>query len=254
MLTQSQISKYLNRILFSGKPGNDKQTLFRLQRQHLLSIPFENLDIHCGVPINLNVNSFFRKVVEMNRGGFCYELNGLFSDLLMSLGFDVSLLSARVSTGDGGFGKDFDHLCIAVKLGSEIYLTDVGFGEFTFAPLKIMTEIKQKDERGLFAIFEYERDQFLVVKESDNANKDQYVFSFIPRELKDFEGMCRYHQTSPDSHFTQKKICSIPVEGGRKSLSDSTYKVTMGAEITETPVTSENDFNSILQKEFGIRL
>ena len=66
----------------------DLASLNFLQHQHLLHIPFENLDIHWQRPIILDTDKFYRKIVEEKRGGFCYELNGLFFKLLENVDFN----------------------------------------------------------------------------------------------------------------------------------------------------------------------
>src|SRR3989337_113684 len=92
------------------------EALSSLQVAHGLHVPFEILDIVIGRSISLELPAIFDKIVSRRRGGFCYELNGLFAWLLRELGFDVTLLSARVAGGDGGFGPEFDHLILLVQL------------------------------------------------------------------------------------------------------------------------------------------
>jgi arylamine N-acetyltransferase len=124
---------YLDRIGFDNQrpPVPDAATLRALHRAHLLTVPFENLDIHLGRPIVLDLAALERKLVGERRGGFCYELNGTFAALLRQLGYEVWLLEARVRTSEGqGFGPPFDHLLLRVRCqdGPEEWLADVGFG------------------------------------------------------------------------------------------------------------------------------
>ncbi len=111
---------YLLRIGYQGSLEPSIETLRGLQRAHLFSVPFENLDIHLKREIRLDENAFFEKIVKHRRGGFCYELNGLFSRLLQQLGFQVTLLSARV-TENGKIGQEFDHLVLLVQLEQPIH-------------------------------------------------------------------------------------------------------------------------------------
>lgn len=114
----------------------DREGLAQLQEAHLLNVPFENLSIHYGQPIDLSVDKLYQKVVLQKRGGFCYELNTLFSQLLNSLGFKTQLVSGRVYSNDKeAYGPEFDHLTILVHLPDKSYITDVGFGEFAFEPV-----------------------------------------------------------------------------------------------------------------------
>src|SRR5262245_27861823 len=120
------IDAYLGRIGYTGSRAPTLEVLRALHRAHLYAVPFENLDIHAGRRIVLDQDALFQKVVTHRRGGFCYELNGLFAALLRKLGFDVTLLSGRVHN-DGGFGPEYDHMTLLVKLDGR-WLADVGFG------------------------------------------------------------------------------------------------------------------------------
>ena len=113
--------------------------LRQLQLAHLMAVPFENLDIHLGRAIVLDQAAFFEKVVRRRRGGFCYELNGLFAVLLRALGFGVTLLSARVAREDDSFSPEFCHLTLLVDLpgGGPRRLADVGFGDCFREPLSL---------------------------------------------------------------------------------------------------------------------
>src|SRR5215470_12755794 len=140
-------SAYLSRIgVGSTDLPADETTLRLLQRQHLLSVPFENLDIHWKRPIVLDTNRFYQKIVEEKRGGFCYELNGLFNELLVDLGYKTRLVSARVfDVGKGEFGPEFDHMIVIVTIGGQEYIADVGFGDFSAEPLLLDVEKEQAD-------------------------------------------------------------------------------------------------------------
>jgi len=105
---------YLERIGYRGGTRPNSDVLSRLHRKHLLSTPFENLDIRLGRPIVLSRKAFYDKIIERHRGGFCYELNGLFATLRDELGFRVSMLSARVARKSGGLILDFDHMTLLV--------------------------------------------------------------------------------------------------------------------------------------------
>src|SRR5215208_3894293 len=110
------VDAYLKRINYSGPLAPAAETLRALQVAHLLAVPFENLSIHACEPILLEEDALFTKIVDRRRGGFCYELNGLFAGLLRALGFDVAMLAAGVARPGGGFGPDFDHMTLLVTL------------------------------------------------------------------------------------------------------------------------------------------
>lgn len=255
-MQELNLNKYLSRIKYNKKLSADLDTLIDLQKCHLLNIPFENLDIHNGTRITMDVEQFYNKIVEKKRGGFCYELNGLFNELLKALGFNTYIVSARVFNTNtaGNYGKEFDHLAIIVLLDNEKWLTDVGFGEFAFSPLKIDTGIEQKDERGIFRINRFNEEYYVVQKKTSPEWKSEYLFSLKPRDLSEFSGMCRYHQTSPKSSFTQKKICSIATPTGRITLTDNSFKITANGKVEENEIENDNHFYKLLKKYFDIEL
>jgi N-hydroxyarylamine O-acetyltransferase len=248
------VEAYLNRIGLGGESITlDGAGLARLQRQHLLNIPFENLDIHWKRPIVLDTETFFSKIVKHGRGGFCYELNGLFNELLTSLGFKTRLVSARVSTGDGNFSNEYDHAAIIARAGGGEYLVDVGFGAFTAGPLTMVLNTEQEDATGTYVIREHRDGYLAVLKKEAEDWKAEYTFVPIARELAEFAGMCDFHQTSPESHFTRGKVCSLMTAEGRKTLTDKKFIVTGAEERSERDVGSEAEFDEILEREFGIR-
>jgi N-hydroxyarylamine O-acetyltransferase len=246
--------KYLRRIgVENFAIPASAESLKHLQKRHLLSVPFENLDIHWKRPILLSVESFYEKIVGERRGGFCYELNGLFAELLNELGFPSRMISARVSTGTGDFGAEFDHMAILTKIGDDEFLVDAGFGDFTAEPLRFVPDEEQRDENGVFSIRKRAGDYFEVVKKEGADWKSEYIFKDSAHDLADYAGMCGFHQTSPDSHFTRGRVCSIMLEAGRKTLTDKKFIETGNGTKSETEVNSEAEFAEILYEEFQIK-
>ncbi|MCK8522833.1 arylamine N-acetyltransferase [Aquimarina sp. D1M17] len=246
--------KYLQRINYSGSLELNLNTLKELQRHHLLNVPFENLDIHNTIPIELSIDRIFNKVVNHNRGGFCYELNGLFYELLHTIGFDAKIISARVFDQDNGYGKEYDHLAILVKIDGSEYLTDVGFGEFTFEPLRLQFETIQKDKRGNYKIDKYENGYLQVNKIENDKETPEYIFKTQKREFKEFKEMCKYHQTSPNSHFTRKRLISLPTENGRITITGNTLKVKELDLTTELLLKNETEFKQELWAKFKVKI
>jgi N-hydroxyarylamine O-acetyltransferase len=249
---KKDFDSYCERISVSrGHLAPDPESLALLQRQHLLSVPFENLDIHWKRPIKLDVERFFEKIVVEKRGGFCYELNGLFNELLKHLGFKTRLVSARVFNGTE-HGPEFDHMALIVTLPDGEYLADVGYGEFTAEPLRFILDEVQQDRTGKFVIRKFDDDHLEVAKFDGRYWKSEYIFRDVPRELSEFSEMCDFQQYSPDSHFRKGRLCSIMTENGRKTLTDKSFIVTANGKREETPVESESQFDQILLREFGI--
>ncbi|MBP1649036.1 MAG: arylamine N-acetyltransferase, partial [Bacteroidetes bacterium] len=246
---------YLARIRYAGKIEPTLGVLAALQEAHLLAVPFENLDIHAGTPILIDLPSLYRKIVATKRGGFCYELNGLFHWLLVELGFNNKLLSGRVydrSTGE--YGPEFDHMLSLTEIDGQRWLVDVGFGDFATRPLEFVVDQPLMDPNGEFLIERRDEESYRVSRFllQDNRYVPEYCFSLKERCLEDFAGMCLYHQTSPKSHFTRKTICSIATHDGRITLSDNRLIVTEHRTRSETVVSEWLEYSAALARYFGI--
>jgi N-hydroxyarylamine O-acetyltransferase len=245
------ITSYLRRIDYRGRRDASRQVLRELHQLHLLTVPFENLDIHWGKLIQLDEDRLFEKIVTRRRGGFCYELNGLFAALLRELDFKVDLLSARVYKSEG-IGPEFDHLVLRVRL-EEDWLADVGFGDSFAEPLRLDEDAEQVQAGVPYRLEKKSKD--LVLSRKDEAGKWEglYRFSLQPRILADFKQMCRYHQSSPDSMFTQKQLCTRATPGGRVTMGDRSLIITQEGQRREKILNDENEYTAALFQYFGIR-
>jgi len=247
------VDAYLDRLDYDRPTAPTFETLGRLQRAHMLAVPFENLDVHLGVPIVLSVPAFYEKIVTGRRGGFCYELNGLFAWLLGQLGFPVTLLSARVAS-PGGLSPEFDHLALLVETEGR-WLADVGFGDSSLDPLGLDSGPEREREANTYSI-EEGAGAWTVRRRMPllESWEPQYVFSLAPRRLEEFAERCLFQQTSPESHFTRNLICSRPTNTGRVTLSGTKLIVTQGERREEREVRGAEELRGLLAAEFGIEI
>ncbi|HEY7099432.1 MAG TPA: arylamine N-acetyltransferase [Terriglobales bacterium] len=247
------LAAYLGRLRYTGPTAPTPETLRALHLAHLYAVPFENLDIGLHRLIACDVSAAVRKVVELKRGGFCYELNSAFGALLQRLGFKVTMLSARVARRDGSSSPEFDHLTLRVDL-KEPWLADVGFGESFLEPLLLQPEIVQEQHGRQFRLMPEGTSIRMERAEPDGSWLRQYSFTEIPRRLDEFAEMCRFHQTSPDSHFTQNRICTRATPDGRITLSGRKLIVTKSGVRTENDLGTEENWLAALKEHFGVVL
>jgi N-hydroxyarylamine O-acetyltransferase len=270
---------YLDRIGYSGSTDPSAETLRAIHRAHMLAVPFENLDIHLGRPIVCEEARFLHKIVNERRGGFCYELNGAFAALLRALEFHVTLLSARVARSDGSESPEFDHLTLLVNLpgvcpeGSHSgaprsdppWLADVGFGDSFLEPLRLVPDLEQRQIGRVYRLHEVEGVLHLEVGTGGKLGADgkvstgdqwkrQYSFTLRPRQLSEFAEMCRYHQTSPESHFTRQRICTRATTEGRVTLSDWKLIETREGRREERELAGEQQWRATLRELFRVDL
>ena len=170
------IQAYLERINYHGTLTPSLQTLRELHLAHLLTVPFENLSVHHKEQIVLQDDALFNKIVMRRRGGFCYELNGLFSALLRALGFKVEMLSAGVTRPNGGFGPEFDHMMLMVTL-DERWLVDVGFGDGFREPLRLDERSVQHQNTRAYQLLSDEERLILMEQKENEEWKPQYRFT-----------------------------------------------------------------------------
>ncbi|MGW5687399.1 arylamine N-acetyltransferase family protein [Nonomuraea sp. NPDC003754] len=248
-MNESEISRYLDRFGATRPAEPDAAGLRALQRAHLRAVPFENLSIHLGEPISLDPGALHDKIVARRRGGFCYELNGLFAELLTALGYRVTLLAARAFQGER-LGPLFDHLAIRVDL-DEPWLVDVGFGDFADEPLRLDERAEQKDDAGAVQVVPAPsgHGDLDIVHKGDPA----YRLTARPYELADFGPTCWWQTTSPQSHFTRSPVCSLRTAEGRTTISGRKLIRTVNGERTEQ-VLQESDLRAAYLDHFGVAL
>jgi N-hydroxyarylamine O-acetyltransferase len=246
------VDAYLRRIDYRGPHQPSPAVLRELHRRHLFTVPFENLDIPLGTPIRLDPEAFFDKIVTRRRGGFCYELNGLFGQLLTALGFRVQMLSARVRREDGGFGPDFDHMLLKVEL-EEPWLVDVGFGDSFVDPIVFRSGGADQVNGHRYVVLPIEG-EWELLREDEKGQVPLYVFRDVPHALSEYQGMCTYHQTSPESHFTRNWICSRATPEGRITVANMQLIVTRESRREEIPLSTEADLRRSLREYLGVEL
>jgi N-hydroxyarylamine O-acetyltransferase len=245
--------EYLDRIGASVPKAPTLEALQELHFAHLRAVPFENLDIHLGVPIVLEEDRLLAKIVTSRRGGFCYELNYCFHWLLRELGFRVTLLSAEVARPEGGFGIPFDHMALRVELGGAEWLADVGFGDSFLRPLR-MTPDREEREAGYRFRLRGPEPAWLLERAPSNGGDyvPQYRFTTTPRALEEFREACHYHQTSPESTFTQKAVATRALEDGRVTVAQDRVIVRQNGKRIETPLPSLDAWREALARHVGL--
>ncbi|MBC6399750.1 MAG: arylamine N-acetyltransferase [Ekhidna sp.] len=245
------IDSYLKRIR-AQKEKPSISYLKKLHRAHLINVPFENLDIHYKNKIILDYRKIYKKIVSRRRGGFCYELNGLFYHLLYHLGFNSYLISARVKQEEG-FSKDYDHMAVLVLLENERWLVDVGFGDSFIYPKKIEINKVQMDYVDYWRVVA-DPDENLILQQSDDYSsfRSKYFFTLEKKQPIQFMDRCEFHQTSIESHFTKQKLITRLTAKGRIMLTERKLKISELGNTTEQEITNEDEFLSKLRQHFGI--
>jgi N-hydroxyarylamine O-acetyltransferase len=246
-LERSLAAAYLRRLGYGEGIPPTLDTLRRLHRAHLERVPFENLDIHLGVPIPLDARASAQKVAVRQRGGFCYELNGAFAALLVALGFAAELREARVHSADGVPGRPLGHACIAVRAEGRDLLADVGFGRGFDEPIPFAPAGPVRDTAGVVELVPAPGGELDLLLDG----VPQTRIAPGARALADFAPGCAFHQSSPESRFTQATVCSIRTPEGRTTLSATRLVETSAAGRDERDV-ARDDLGAVLASRFGL--
>jgi N-hydroxyarylamine O-acetyltransferase len=212
------------------------------------SVPFEDYDIHTGTPISLRVPDLFDKIVRRKRGGFCYELNGLFAALLIELGFKVIMVSAFEIDHDGRRGPDFDHMRLLVRASDGTYIADVGNGASWASPVPL--------QPGVHGDLQVHRDGDLwwtSVRRSDKGWQREWAWVPLPRQLADYTQRCRFQEHDPASHFVARRLAVLATERGRISLVNGLFTEIVDGQRRERPVEPDEE-RRLLAQRFGIVL
>ncbi len=242
----------LLRLLGVRREAPSAPFLRRLQRRFLTTVPFENLDIHWRVPLELDVRRMWEKVVLRRRGGFCYELNGLFGWLLEQLGFDVAMLSARVWRKPARtWGPEFDHLALHVRVDGGDYLVDVGYGDSFRSPLPLPAGMGS-DVSGTYRLLPEGGEMQLEHASVPGHWRPLYRVSLKPHPLEDFRGMFLWHQTSPESPFTNHTVFTLARPWGRSTVTERYRMETRGHHTTRHRFQDRTEWLKELRTRFGV--
>lgn len=239
------VEEYLRRIRVGRPDAADFTTLARLQAAHQQQVVFENIDVRAGIPLSLDPAALAEKIIHRGRGGFCYELNFLFSRLLEELGFRVTLLAAGVHDDEGHAGPPFDHLCLRVDLPAGPFLCDVGFGRAALRPLPLAPATRIEDPSGEFRLLRLEEPAagfglpesapWLLARQApwdSRADTDGwmplYMFDLQPRRIEDFGERLLYHQHSRGSIFPAGLMLTRATTSGRIAIRDMQWSTVKG--------------------------
>lgn len=252
-----QIEQYLRKLQLNDfEPTVNLATLTKLQDAHLKYIPYENFDCLNGKITSLKRQDVFNKVIMHNRGGICFELNGLYNWLLESLGFEVTSYAARFIDKMETYQLR-RHRVMCVALGEKRYLTDVGVNsESPRVPLEITEGLIQSDS---ISQYKFTRSEFwgwlLWQKERGKIWKRLFGFTEEPQIDKDFITASFWCDAHPDSPFIKSKKLSIFREDCNITIRGNYLKFYLGGRVKyRYKINTGAELKEILWEYFGINV
>lgn len=246
-----KLQDYLQRIGYQQKPACDLATLVGLMRAQLFSVPFENLDVQAGKIVSMVPEDIVDKIVYRKRGGYCYEVNGLFAMTLSALGFEYTLIGARPMFYPTRRART--HMVLVVKAEGEEWLCDLGFGSFGIrAPLSLAKpdQVIQQDD-DFFKIKKSDGQNFIMQARVEGEWVNQYGFDLYPHEWIDFYPTNFFNSRHPDAIFVQKLLVIKHSLQGRHILLGNRLKV-IEKGIASVRDLSDDEVAELLVKDFGL--
>ena len=247
------LQQYLKRIKFEGEIQLNLEGIKKLMQSQIFSVPFENIDVQAGKAISLIGDDIVNQIVTKNRGGYCYQINGIFSLMLQEIGLPHYYIAVRPLVNPDPNAKT--HLAIIATIENEEYLIDLGFGGNSIRePLKLSeigTEIQH--DWDTFSLVKTDENEFLLQILIGKEWTNLYSFDLTPQRWIDFKPANYYNYSNPDSVFTQKLIVVLQNPSGKKILSKNSLKsVTNG--ITEIISFEDNQLDTVLETEFNLKV
>lgn len=241
------LQEYFDRIDFSGDAKADIATIVEMMRCQLFSVPFENLDVQAGKTISLVPE----EIVGRNRGGYCFEVNGLFAMALEALGIPYQFVAARPMMYP--VRKPKTHMAIVVEADGEEWLCDLGFGSYGIrAPMRLnLLDAEIKQDFDTFMLSKSNEREYLLQALVEGKWADQFAFDLSPQEWIDFAPANYLSSTHPDAIFVQKLVVALHNPKGRESLSGDILKIVTDGRVEKQTIRPEEK-EKILSSRFGL--
>jgi len=231
---------------------HDLELLAELQRGHLVTVPFENLDVYQRRSVRTDVSWSLPKITQQGRGGWCYELNGAFGWLLRQLGFEVDYVSCSVG-GDDGWGPDLDHCALLVHLDDARWFVDVGFGDCCMIPIPLVPGEHPGIPRDVRCSIS--GDEFTLGERNlDGGWDDQLRGNTAPLTLADFTPRSDQLRTEPGLSWTEKPFATRATDtnGSRVTLRPGVLRVREGTgAFSDRPIATDQ-WDHLLHTHFHI--
>ena len=254
MFTEDQLRKTFLRVGLEYDPSaaRDEALLARIQYAFQKTVPYENLDILFGVPLSLEPDALYDKIVTRRRGGYCFELNGFLGMVLRSAGFPVTDYMARFLRGEASIPMRRHRVLAVTAADGCRYLCDAGIGQSAFRLPLAMREGFVSEQYG--EIYKVEKAPFFGWVISDlHKGEWRRFYSFTEEEQLNIDYVMPSYwcEHAPESPFTDHAILSIKTDTGRVTLDGNAFRIFDGDSVTET-ILEGDALRSACRTYFGL--
>jgi len=249
------LQPYLDRIAYRSASRPELDVLIALQRHHVCSVPFENLDVQLGRPVTIAAEDAYEKIVVNGRGGWCYEQNGLFAWALSEIGFEVTRMAASVMRQERDGVMDANHLCLLVEIpdSDKQYLVDVGFGGSMIQPIELLdAEYSQAPFRiGLRKLPDA---SWQYWERIGGGNEFNFDFLVEPASEAALAAKCDFLQSDPSSSFVQNLVAQLRQPKQHKTLRGRVLSIATADGIESSIIDSADELVATLAKHFYLEV
>ncbi len=245
------LKKYFERTNYNSEINAHISTVSEIMRCQLFSVPFENLDVQAGKIVSLVPEEIVEKILVRNRGGYCYEVNGLFAMALAELGVPYIFVAARPMIYPVRRPKT--HMAIVAEVDGEKWLIDLGFGSNSIRkPMRLdVTDVEVQQDADRFMLSKTDESKYRLKAFVEGEWVNQYEFDLYPQEWIDFVPANHLNSTHPDTIFVKKLIVVLQNPTGKVVLMGDTLKTVSNGITTKEFVSPENR-SAILSTHFGL--
>ncbi len=245
------LKRYFERIDYQGEALPDHVTVAQIMHQQLCTVPFENLDVISGKGVSLKPEDIVDKIVFRRRGGYCFEVNGLFAMALEALGVPFRFIGCRPMTIP--VRRPRTHMAILAMLDGEEWLCDVGFGSYGIrAPMRLAQRGEVRQDHDVFELLPLDNSEFILRASVDGDWANQYSFDLSHHEWIDFMPANWLTSTYPESLFVQKLVVMKQTPDGRAILFGDRLKIVDKGQITVREV-AKKEIPKVLSEAFGLK-
>ncbi|WP_299089627.1 arylamine N-acetyltransferase [uncultured Metabacillus sp.] len=252
---KTEIHGYLNRIGYDGSVDPSSAVLESLQECHVHTVPYENFDILEKIPLSLEIQDLYDKIVIRRRGGYCFELNALFGWLLKELGYQVIDCFARFWRDEPNPPPMRRHHVLLVEAEGERYLCDVGVGGVApRRPIKMIENLVQGQGSEFYKLKRDSTYGWILCEQRQGKWNWLYSISEEPQLAIDFITTSYWCENAPESIFTQAAMAAIRTNEGRNTIAGNEFRIFTEDDVRTFTPNTKKEYAEALRDYFGIVL
>ncbi len=215
-MEQEKLKKYFERLGLElpASVTPDGAFLREIFRAHVTHIPYENIDYLNQDKQEITLERSYSQVVEKKRGGICFDMNSLLSEVLNTLGYEAyPVIADHYRTHMEH--TDYRHSALIVRdCEGTKWLADVG-DSFSGAlmPLLLSENVEQHPGNEAYLLRKREDGSWMLYVQLKNAWIENYAFFERPVSLAELSHF-KLIAMNPEIPFTQDELFHLRTEDG----------------------------------------